>query len=386
MRKRISDLLDACQDDSVELSGNTPLSSARIKELTMNKITPKKKHLYRLPARLLAAAAIVAALTASAFAAVYIAGAGELMQGFFAKDGDPLTSGQIESLDQVGQIFEDGVTDNGATITPVAALADEHCYYLRLRVEAPEGTVLPDLDPDVDGFYQFAGRNWPEEKLTLTGPDGGDLREQANISIMFDWLPDEVPTDNMKEAVIKITPVNSTNSAVAFNDGTSKVLTIPGLWVQSPYKEYTPIFKGEFAFDIGKHFESRSLAVDGNGADYHDQTGYGFTLWLDRVELTPLSVAIWYRDNIIGEGQNYVYAGLEGMRIVLKDGTVFLDTMPWWEFDAEANGWDAETMMADGPQRDMDFSFPFEQPLDLDQVDYIQFGEHIIPVNADSAD
>ena len=25
MRKRISDLLDACQDDSVELSGNTPL-------------------------------------------------------------------------------------------------------------------------------------------------------------------------------------------------------------------------------------------------------------------------------------------------------------------------------------------------------------------------
>ena len=28
MRKRISDLLDACQDDSVELSGNTPLSSA----------------------------------------------------------------------------------------------------------------------------------------------------------------------------------------------------------------------------------------------------------------------------------------------------------------------------------------------------------------------
>ena len=87
MRKRISDLLDACQDDSVELSGNTPLSSARIKEMTMNKITPKKKHLYRLPARLLAAAAIAAALTASAFAAVYIAGAGELMQDFFTKDG-----------------------------------------------------------------------------------------------------------------------------------------------------------------------------------------------------------------------------------------------------------------------------------------------------------
>ena len=108
MRKRISDLLDACQDDSVELSGNTPLSSARIKEMTMNKITPKKKHLYRLPARLLAAAAIAAALTASAFAAVYIAGAGELMQDFFTKDGAPLSTGQIENLDQVGQTFEGG--------------------------------------------------------------------------------------------------------------------------------------------------------------------------------------------------------------------------------------------------------------------------------------
>lgn len=102
MKKRISDLLDGYEDGSVELSGGTPLSPARIKELTMNKITPKKNKLYRLPVRLLAAAAIVAALTASAFAVVHITGAGELMQGFFAKDGGPLSTGQIENLDQVG--------------------------------------------------------------------------------------------------------------------------------------------------------------------------------------------------------------------------------------------------------------------------------------------
>ena len=151
MKKRISDLLDGYEDDSVDLSADTPLSPARIKELTMNRITPKQNKLRRLPVRLLAAAAIAAVLTASAFAAVYIAGAGELMQDFFAKDGEALSTGQIESLDQVGQTFEEGATDNGATITPVAALADENCYYLRLRVEAPEGTVLPDLDPNVAG-------------------------------------------------------------------------------------------------------------------------------------------------------------------------------------------------------------------------------------------
>ena len=45
MKKRISDLLDGYEDGSVELSGGTPLSPARIKELTMNKITPKKNKL-----------------------------------------------------------------------------------------------------------------------------------------------------------------------------------------------------------------------------------------------------------------------------------------------------------------------------------------------------
>ena len=164
MKKRISDLLDTYQDDSVELSGPTPLSSARIKELTMNKINETKtaKKAVRLTTRLLAAAAAVAALTASAMAVNYAIGAGGLMQGFFTQDGGALTTGQIENLDQVGQTFEGGVTDNGATITPIAALADENCYYLRLRVEAPEGTVLPDLDPDTDGWYQLVGSQWPE--------------------------------------------------------------------------------------------------------------------------------------------------------------------------------------------------------------------------------
>ena len=85
MKKRISDLLDGYADGGVELSGDTPLSSARIKELTMSKISPNKKKMVRWPVRLLAAAAIAATLTVSAFAVVHIAGAGELMQSFSTK-------------------------------------------------------------------------------------------------------------------------------------------------------------------------------------------------------------------------------------------------------------------------------------------------------------
>ncbi len=386
MKKRISDLLDGYEDGSVELSGGTPLSPARIKELTMNRITPKKNKLYRLPVRLLAAAAIVAALTVSAMAVNYAIGAGGLMQGFFARDGGPLSTGQIENLDQVGQTFEEGVTDNGATITPIAALADENCYYLRLRIEAPEGTALPDLDPDTDGFYQLQGSSWPEEKLSFTSESGEDIRGYGGS---WEWLPDSDPTDNVKEVVIRF--MTQQEEPKAYNGQEGKLLTIRGLWVQSPDKVYTPVFTGNFVLDVGGSFERHSLTVDCHGADHIDETGLGFTVWLDRIELTPLSISMWFRDNVKPDQTSRVHfdgsSGIcEGLQIVLKDGTVAFDNVPTWKYDPADLNWDASTMLADGPINDRNCYGPFEQPLDLDQVDYIKFGDHIIPVHTDSAD
>lgn len=384
MKKRISDLLDTYQDDSVELSGPTPLSSARIKELTMNRIAPKKNTLRRLPLRLLAAAAVIAALTASAMAVNYAIGAGGLMQGFFAGDGQSLTTGQVEDLDRVGQTFEGGVTDNGATITPIAALADDNCYYLRLRIEAPEGTALPDLDPNTDGYYQLWG-NQPEEDLSFTSESGESIE---GIGINCKWQPDSDPTDNVKEVVLRFT-AQGTEPAV-YNNQEGKILTIRGLWIQAPDKVYTPVFTGNFVLDVGGSFERRSLAVDCGGADYVDITGLGYTTWLDRVELTPLSISVWFRDNVKPDQTSLVDFNsrrtCEGLQIVLKDGTVAFDNVPWWNEDPEALGWDAAAMLADGPVNDRNGCVSFDQPLDLDQVDHIKFGDHIIPVNTDSAD
>lgn len=383
MKKRISDLLDTYRDDSVELSGPTPLSSARIKELTMNRIAPKKNTLRRLPLRLLAAAAAVAALTASAMAVNYAIGAGGLMQGFFAGDGGSLTTGQVENLDRVGQTFEGGVTDNGATITPIAALADENCYYLRLRIEAPEGTVLPDLDPNTDGYYQLWG-NQPEEDLSFTSESGESIE---GIGTNCEWQPDSDPTDNVKEVVLRFT-AQGTEPAV-YNNQEGKILTIRGLWIQAPDKAYTPVFTGNFALDVGGSFERRSLMVDCGGADYTDITGLGYTMWLDRVELTPLSISVWFRDNVKPDQKSGVCFGPgvpDGIQIVLKDGTVAFDSVPTWTNDPAELNWDASTMLADGPVNDRNGYGPFDQPLDLDQVDHIKFGDHIIPVNTGSAD
>ena len=333
MKKRISDLLDGYEDGSVELSGGTPLSPARIKELTMNKITPKKNKLYRLPVRLLAAAAIVAALTASAMAVNYAIGAGGLMQGFFARDGGPLSTGQIENLDQVGQTFEEGVTDNGATITPIAALADENCYYLRLRIEAPEGTALPDSNPN----------------------------------------------DNIKEFVVQF--ANLSENGITLNDGVSKVLTIRGLWIQDPGKNYTPIFTGTFTFDIGLNFQSQAVELDADGLTWqHDLLDYTNTM--QAMTLSPLSLS--YRVDSTMPENDHIGAQVGALKIVLKDGSVFYSEST--EYDEQLARYIQEENIAlpltGKPTGVFENYIVFDQPLDLSQVDYVQYGENKIPVNA----
>lgn len=77
MRQRISDLLDGYEDGSVELSGNTPLSPARIKELTRKRITKKKSGLPRI----LGAAAAAAACMGLVFLAGYAARTAEHTPG-----------------------------------------------------------------------------------------------------------------------------------------------------------------------------------------------------------------------------------------------------------------------------------------------------------------
>lgn len=390
MKRNISDLLDRYPAEDVELGGNTPYSPTRIKEITMKKIhteTKSGKRSFR-PARLLVAAAVAAAFTVSALAAGRLLG-GELFGDVFSQGDGSLTPGQMETIDRLVQTFEgqDGaapaaVTHNGASITPLAALADENVYYLRLRVEAPEGTLLPDLDPDTDGYYQLFG-NQPEEALSFTSESGENIQ---GIAVSCEWQPDSDPADNVKEVVIRFT-AQGTQPAV-YNNQEGKTLTIQGLWIQAPNKAYTPVFTGIFALDVGGAFERRSLSVDCGGADYVDITGLGYTTWLDRVVLSPLSISVWFRDNVKPDQTSRVHFGgsqgfCEGLQLVLKDGTVAFDNVPTWTYNPADLNWDASTMLADGPISDKNGYAPFDRPLDLDQVDYIKFGEHIIPVNAD---
>ena len=384
MKRNISDLLDRYPAEDVELGGNTPYSPTRIKEITMKKIhteTKSGKKGFR-PARLLVAAAVAAAFTVSALAAGRLLG-GELFGDVFSRGDGSLTPGQMETIDRLVQTFEgqDGaapaaVTDNGASITPLAALADENVYYLRLRVEAPEGTALPDLDWERDGTcYQLFGPE-ADDHLTLEPAEGAYPADTFGYQLNFRPLPDSEPNDNVKEFVVQFT--NLSDDGIALNDGVSKQLTIHGLWTQDSDKAYTPIFTGEFAFDIGLNFQSQllDLAVDGltwstQAEDEFRGVAYDVTNTMKQMSLSPLSLSYRYTTTLPADN-NWIDAGLGPVEIVLTDGT----SIPC------IHGRDTDVGNSQAGTRELEGFVVFDQPLDLSQVDHLQYGDNKIPVNA----
>lgn len=413
MNKRISDLLDHYADDSVDLADGSPLSSARIKELTMKKMTEKRTpRLRRLPVRIAAAAAVVTALTVSALAAARIFGAGDLMQDLFNRWTDePLTAVQVEALNGVGHVFdgseEHSVTSNGATMTLIAALADEDTCYLRLRIEAPEGTVLPDLDEETQGRYVLDGPGGQDAgaRLHLEVPDScydqvrlsksyvtPGMREVVRSMI---WkcctLPDSDPTDNVKELVLILESTEYKD--IPYNDGVPKRLTIGGLWIESPRTEgkepcrHTEVFRGTFTFDIGSHFESQVVTIDCGGAEWTDPTT-GEVNRVDTMKLSPLGLKFEFRSNLmeLKDGRLWIEPSIPGdVRVVMKDGSEILreyghsryiynehrdHSDPYFQVTPD--------LLTEIPEWELGTYWAFDTPLDLSQVDYVQFGEDYI--------
>ena len=203
MKRKISDLLDDIQDDSIELEGVTPLSTERIKERTRRAIRKKEAPKKRWGLRLLTAAAILSLMSITAFAAENIWGAGdwfrEMLNHQLAHDKvtvrehnldvalqETISERQIQLIDELGTVFEQKtITDQGTTMTLTAAYGDERVIHLYFQVKAPEGTVLPDGD-----YFFNSSENLDEPILEMDKP--------LSCFIWVEVLPDENPQDNQK--------------------------------------------------------------------------------------------------------------------------------------------------------------------------------------------
>lgn len=362
MKRDISDMLDTYVDEGIRLDTITPLSSSRIKELTMSKIQKTQTHKRHISGRILIVAAIVAALSATVAAANYL-GVGELFRSFFAKNDNTITSGQIEVMDRIGHSFEAGVISNGTIMTPVAALADENVYYLRLQIKAPESTILPDLE-ETSGSYQLSGPA-TEDRMTLEAEK--NAYKHFGYETTLQWLPDNNLSDNMKEVVVIFTA--QPESDMKFNDNVPKVLSIRGLWLQTPDKGYTQMLNGEFTFDIGTNYKSETMTLDCNGATYYDEID-GYTNLLENLELSPLSCSYQFKSTVPED--SWLSPSVGRIQIVMKDGTVF------WDSGENTDPAPYEVSLLESPTVEYESYSLFDTPLDLSQVDYIKYGDTIL--------
>lgn len=273
------------------------------------------------------------------------AAAGPVWNHFFgALDEDQ--QAVIETLSQDLPAAE----SNGTTMTPLAAFGDQDFYYLLLEITPPEDTVLPNYGKD-EGYYQLMDG----EGLGIRLKDGQG--QELYNSVEYSWLERTSDREHLT-AAIRIWPTES----VDFSDGTDKILTIPGLWVQSPDKEYTPVLAGSWSFNIGAHtggIQSRILDVSGVtvSKDYCDG------LFLDALRISPLGVRLRY--HWTGLKDPVIIPGAE-ISVVMDDGSEIQLSGSMGSFNDE-ECWNEEYG-------------PFETPIDLSKAVAVRWGDAEIPV------
>lgn len=408
MKRRISDLLDHCYDESIEMNNSMPLSSQRIKELTMQKIDKKEKTGKRILSRMFVAAAIIATLTMTAFAAEEVLGAGDWFREILnlelqekAKDmpddktiQETVSDEQVEIINKLGSSFHPLTqTSEGTTVTMTAVYGDAFVLHLYMQVEAPEGTILPDdilytfYDPNVDIDYSDPN-HWASLKPGKDAP-----YDSISRFIDMEALPDENPTDNKKD--FHVTIKGQPGTKPKFNDGYSKFFNMTGIYEQVPNVDgdidgYVQLAPGEFSFDVGIINEVESVELDVAGLTYgghktrswtHDspchplceskltgetapETGlpihseeWNYEVTVQKLILSSLSAEWEVRYTCDNEQMGF---GLQ-FDVIMKDGT------------SAVRGVGSMGMSDDGSISNGVSNFAV--PIDLEQVDYILIGD-----------
>ena len=415
MKRKISDILDGYEEQSIEFENSTPLSQNRIKELTMSRIEFKERKNKRIGFRLLAAVAVIATLAITAVAAEAVFGAGDWFrqilnlqleederrtEGLDVNLQDSISQGQIEIVNQLGKVFEEQTqTSEGTTVTMHAAYGDAHILHLYFTVQAPEGVVLPD-----DILYTFHDGNERYEDLENRyiplSPGEDAPYEYISQQMDVEALPDENPGDNKKEFHVVIN--GQAGTECEFNDGYSKYFNIRGIYqqvvnVNGDEDGYELLAPGGFSFDVGLTGEPEVIELkEAEGFVYggaktrtwtHDspclnlcepeltgeidpETGlpihsesWTYEVTVKKMTISPMGVdwEVEYTSDNDRKG-----FGLE-FRVVMKDGT-----SPVLSLAGSRS--DAPPWLTGGAGRGMGLSY-FSVPIDLNEVDYILIGD-----------
>ena len=367
MAYNIYDLMDSVRDDTVSLPEDGTADLRRIKELTMKKIEnqqgvrPAVKKTGRV-ARGLLIAAIVAVMCTATVAAARL-GVADSFKGYF---GD-LTAEEKQLMEEMGTTdMPAPVTSNGTTITPLAVYGDAYNYYIRLMVQAPEGTVLRIPD---------------EGSLMPRGTEGGNILETVDydfsgMGYSVKW-EDSIPGDNTLEGVVYMGSQMLSDDAaqrvgetrMRFDDGQPKWLHITGLAVyNASIGQYTEtVLEGDWRFALPDlSAQAAPVEVDTSGLTV-ESTEPGRMIYLDAFRISSTYIQVKYDSDSIDDFDAPPCEPEGGWALVLDDGT-------------EVAGDDSDVGGGSYNNSHVDLYYRFAAPIDVTQVDYIRFGDQIIPV------
>ena len=402
MKRKISDMMDTYRRQPLETLNDTPLSSQRIKELTMKRIAKKEKKGRRIAFRLLVAAAIIATLTMTVFASEELFDSGswfrEVLNLQLREDTlrqpdesiqEVVSDGQIEIINELSKGFQPQTqTDQGTTVTLQAAYGGDYMLHLLLHVEAPEGTVLSD-----GILYEFVDGNASMEERDNLVPGEDAPYEHISRQMELEALPDANPTDNVKD--FHVTVQGQTGTDCRFNDGYTKYFIITGIYQQvcDVYGDddgYELLAPGNFRFNVGlvgqleqiRLAEAEGFTYGGEktrtwthdspclapcendltgeidpdtGLPIHSET-YNYEVEVERMTISPLGVDWQVKYSCDNQRKSF---GLS-FRIVMKDGSSPVAN--------EGNG------AAENGEQSMGTSY-FTVPINLAEVDYIIIGD-----------
>ena len=369
MEYNIYDLMDDVRDDTVTPApGCDEAALRRIKELTMKKIEnqqggrPAVKKTRRV-ARGLLIAAIVAVMCTATVAAAKL-GVADSFKGYF---GD-LTAEQKQLMEEMGTTDMQPVTSNGTTITPLAVYGDAYNYYIRLLVQAPEGTVLRIPDSQTEGVY-----------LKLVGTEENGILETSDydfggVGYSVEW-EDSTPSDNTLEGVVYMGSQMLSDDAaqrvgetrMRFDDGQPKWLHITR-FVLGVGDEYTEtVLEGDWRFALPDLSAQAALVeVDASGLTV-ESTQPGRMIYLDTFRISSTYIQVKYDSDSIDDFDAPPCEPEGGWTLVLDDG-------------AEVAGDDSDVCGGSYNNSHVDLYFRFAAPIDVSRVDHIRFGTLEIPV------
>lgn len=405
MNRRISDLLNSYGEQELNILQDTPLSSERIKELTMSRINHKenkRRTLRGTLSKVLIAAATVSMLTLTAAAAEHVFGAGDWFRGIlntqlkedqqFAEENDlnmtiqeTISQNQIDLINELGDSTEGrSITSEGTTLTITASYADPNVMHIYLKAEAPEGVILPD--GILYQFFDYNADNW--DILKRSEPESGNVAHSMNIQP----LPDANPRDNLKDFHITI---YNNEEGLEFNRVSPLLWHITGIYeqvvdVNGDEDGFQLLAPGDFTFDIGhaKDVEVQQLDVSGltyggnksrswthsspchslcqelltgesdpeTGLPIHRES-WQYEVTAKSLSISPLS-AQWACDFTCSNPQ--MSCSLD-FKIVMKDGT-----SPLGKHHGGGGGIGDYSSFG---------TVIYETPIDLSQIDYIQIGD-----------